>query len=459
MFLASILLLCAQTPAVEFLTHPVNGQLYPRDAQSLADVRISGQVHQAGWQRMVVIASRDGIPFSVQAQQLLYNGGQAPFDLGVKIRAERHAYSFRVMLMNGLYTQQVGEADNVVAGDVFLLEGQSNTVAWDAYGEGLANREQSPWVRSFGTGAATSWISARDVNWYMADGQTALDKGSVGAWGLRMGRLLVDSTNIPVAIINGAVGATAIRYHLRKESNPGDTHSMYGRLLTRARNAGVADSVRAIIWHQGESDGSDAENYAEKFPQLHSAWLEDYPSVEMVYMFQVREGCAQPSVELREVQRSLKDYLPLLQVMSTTAVPSHDGCHYHYAGYQEFANRITRLIARDLYGSGVTQNIDAPDLDSVAFTNPQHQELRLTFRDADDTLHLDPGVFQDFELTDGVTVTSATVLANTILLTLSGPTTSRTLAYGGHSGHRIGGGWITNARGIGALTFKVLIQP
>jgi|FLOH01.1.fsa_nt_gi hypothetical protein len=459
MFLATILLLCAQTPTVEFLTHPVDGQLYPRDAQSLADVRISGQVHQAGWQRIFVIANRDGIPFSVQAQQLHYHGGKAAFDLGLKIRAERHAYSFRVMLMNGAHTQQVGAADNVVAGDVFLIQGQSNAVAWDALGEGLANREQSPWVRSFGTATATSWISARDKNWYQADGQTALDKGSVGAWGLRMGRLLVDSTNIPVAILNGAVGATAIRYHLPKEGDHGDTHKMYGRLLTRARNAGVANSVRAMIWHQGESDGSDARNYAKKFSQLHNAWLEDYPSLEMVYMFQVREGCGQPSVELREVQRSLKDHLPLLQVMSTTAVPGHDGCHYHYAGYQEFASRITRLIARDLYGSGVTQDIDAPDLDSVSFTTPLHQELRLVFRDADDTLHLDLGALQDFELTDGVTVTNATVSANTILLTLSGPTTSRTLAYNGHSGHRIGGGWITNARGIGALTFKVLIQP
>lgn len=455
MIVASILLLCAQTHAIEFAERPVDGQLYPRNAQSMADVRISGSVLQAGWQSILIITNRDGLLHGVQAQQLIYNGGEADFDLGVSIRAERHSYSFRVVLWNGLQTQLVGAARDVVSGDVFLIEGQSNAVAWDAYDENMANLEQSRWVRSYGTASADPMESFSDMNWYMADGEVALDKGSVGQWGLRMGRLLVDQTNIPVAIINGAVGATAIRYHLRHDNNPEFVGTMYGRLLTRARHAGVADSVRAIIWHQGESDGSRAENYAEKFPQLYHDWLEDYPSVEQIYMFQVREGCAQPSIELREVQRSLKDYLPLLQVMSTTAAPSHDGCHFHYDGYREFADRITRLIARDLYGSGITQNIDAPDIDFAKFNNAAHDEILITFRDPDDTLYIDQGVLQDFVLEDGVTVQNATVSGNTILLSLSGPTTSRSLSY---KGHQQDGAWITNERGIGALTFMVKIR-
>ena len=456
MLIASILLLSAQTHAVVFDEHPVEGQLYPRDTQSLASVKITGRVQEPGWQTLTVYTERDGNPFAVEVQQLVYSGGHANFNVSVSIRAERHSYSFRLLLGNSVQSKLIETVRDVVAGDVFLLEGQSNTVAWDAYGEGLANREQSRWVRSFGSASADPMESFSDQNWYMADGEAALDKGTVGQWGLRMGRLLVDQTNIPVAIINGAVGATAIRYHLRHDHDPDDVRTMYGRLLTRARHAGVADSVRAILWHQGESDGSRAENYAEKFPQLYHDWLEDYPSVEQIYMFQVREGCAQPSIELREVQRRLKDFLPLLQVMSTTAVPSHDSCHFHYAGYAEFANRITRLVARDLYGSGITQNIDAPDIDSVTFANAAHDELLLTFRDLDDTLHFDPGVVSDFVLEDGVTVQSGTVSGNTILLSLSGATNSRTLSY---IGHQLDGAWITNARGIGALTFMVLIRP
>lgn len=456
MLLASLLLLCAQTPPLEFVKHPVDGQLYPRNAQNTAEIELTGWVHQAGWQRILVVAKRDGIPFSAEVQNLTYSGGQAGFDLSVSIHAERHAYSLHVLLMNGLQMQQVAEAHNVVAGDVFLIQGQSNAVAADGFQEGLANREQSPWIRSFGTGSITSWQSAGDVNWYLADGESQSAEGSIGAWGLRMGRLLVDQTDVPVAILNGAVGATPIKMHMRNDANPSDTSTIYGRLLNRARNAGVDQHVRAIIWHQGESDSARALNYREKFPQLHADWLEDFPAVEQVYMFQVRNGCGNPTVELREVQRRLKDFLPITQVMSTTAAPAHDGCHYYHVGYQELGNRIARLVGRDLYGSGDTQNIDAPDIESASYANMFSSSIRITFRDPDDTLHFDPGAAQDFVLDDGISVTGGVVSGNTILLSLSGPSSSRTLSYVGHAQD---GAWITNARGIGALAFKVLIRP
>jgi len=441
---------------LEFVKHPVDGQLYPRNAQGQAEVELTGWVHQPGWQRIAVLAERDGVPYASQVQQLFYQNGQAGFDLDVPIQAELHSYSVRVFLLNGGQAQQVAVASDIVAGDVYLIQGQSNAVAADGYNEHLANREQSPWLRSFGTGSITSWESAGDKNWYLADGESQSAEGSVGAWGLRMGRLLVDQTGVPIAILNGAVGATPIKMHMRNDSNPTDTSNIYGRLLNRARNAGVDDAVRAIIWYQGESDGFRAPNYADKFPQLHSDWLEDYPGVEQIYLFQVRDGCGDPSVELREVQRRLKDFLPLMQAMSTTAAPGHDGCHFYYAGYQELGNRIARLIGRDMYGSGDTQDIDAPDIDSVTFANPAQDALLLTFRDPDDTLTFDPGAVADFRLEDGVSIVSGAVNGNTIFLTLSGATTSRTLEYRGHDQD---GDWITNARGIGALAFKVLIRP
>lgn len=403
---------------------------------------------------MLVVAERDGSPFAWQLQQLTYFGGSAGFDFHIAIAAERHAYSFKAFLLNGPIQRQVADIENVVAGDAFLITGQSNAVAWDAYGEGLANLDQSPWVRSYGTASAVANTAAANRNWYMADGQTALAEGSVGAWGLRMGRLLVDRTGVPVVIINGAVGATWIDLHARNDLHPTDIYTMYGRLLTRANHAGVTDSVRAIIWHQGESDGAHYLNYNSAFRDMHADWLEDYPALEQIYMFQVREGCGQPSIELREVQRQLKDSLTPLQVMSTTAVPGHDGCHYPYVGYREFAHRITRLVGRDLYGSTLTQDIDAPDIDTAVYANPQQDAILLTFRDPDDALHFDPGAAADFELADGVAIVSGTVSNNTILLTLAGPSNSGWLAYNGHS---MDGPWITNALGIGALTFKVAL--
>lgn len=455
MLLASIVLLCAQTPAVEFLESPVEGQLYPRNASNMADVPVSGLVHQAGWQNILLLVERDGAPFAVHIEPLTYSGGSASFDVTVPIHAELKSYTFRMWLTTTTQRQPVGRVNDVVAGDVLLIQGQSNAVAADGFGEGLANNEQSRWVRSFGTQSLNANHAENNRNWYMAEGQEQQTIACVGAWGLRMARLLVDQTHVPIALINGAVGATPIKMHMRNDSNPGDTSNIYGRLLTRTRNAGLENHVRAIMWYQGESDSGRHLNYIEKFPLLFADWMEDYPSVEQVYIFQVRNGCGGPTAELREVQRRLADFLPNTQVMSTTAAPAHDSCHYWYAGYQELGDRIARLLARDLYGSGDTHEIDAPNIDSAVVTGFLGNKVLLTFRDLNDSLFFDPAAAQDFVLEDGVTVQSGTVSGNTITLTLSGPTTSRTIAY---VGHPFDGAWITNGRGIGALAFKVLLR-
>lgn len=456
MLLASIVLLCAQVPAIEFLESPADGQLYPRNTANMADVTVSGLVHEAGWHGVMLLVERAGAPFALRTEPLTYNGGSASFDLSVPIHAELKSYSFRFWLTKTNSRTKIARVDDVVAGDVLLIQGQSNAGAADGFKEGLANHEQSRWIRSFGTQSLNGNHADQNRNWYLADGEGRQTIGCIGAWGLRMARQLVDQTNVPLAVINGAVGATPIKMHMRNDNNPGDTSNIYGRLLTRTRNAGLEDHVRAIMWYQGESDSGRHLNYIQKFPDLHADWMEDYPNVEQVYIFQVRSGCGGPTPELREVQRRLADFLPNTQVMSTTAVPAHDSCHYWYAGYKELGDRMARLLARDLYGSGDTHEIDAPNIDSAAVTGFLGNKVLLTFRDPDDSLFFNPAAAQDFVLEDGVTVQSATVTGNTITLTLSGPTTSRTIAY---VGHPLDGAWITNGRGIGALAFKVLLRP
>ena len=39
-----------------------------------------------------------------------------------------------------------------------------------------------------------------------------------------------------------------------------------------------------------------------------------------------------------------------IEIMSTTSILGHDGCHFSYEGYNEFAKRILPLVSRDLFG-------------------------------------------------------------------------------------------------------------
>ena len=77
----------------------------------------------------------------------------------------------------------------------------------------------------------------------------------------------------------------------------------------------------------------------------------------------------------REVQRTLGDLYPEIDVMATSAVQAHDGCHFFYDGYTELGELLNRLVQRDLYGSLDTQEIDPPAIDTVQWASPAQDAL------------------------------------------------------------------------------------
>ncbi len=46
--------------------------------------------------------------------------------------------------------------------------------------------------------------------------------GSVGQWAIRMGRRIVDTYKVPVALVNGAHGGQPISFFQRNDANPDD---------------------------------------------------------------------------------------------------------------------------------------------------------------------------------------------------------------------------------------------
>jgi hypothetical protein len=78
---------------------------------------------------------------------------------------------------------------------------------------------------------------------------------------------------VPVAILNGSPGGSDIAHHLRNDADPTDLTSVYGRLLWRCIQAGVRPHVRAVLWHQGESDSfyDPRDYYYASFASLYTA--------------------------------------------------------------------------------------------------------------------------------------------------------------------------------------------
>ncbi len=467
--LAAALLLAAATayPAapeslVDFSALPDSGQLFPRlaaDSRGFgghASVPVAGIVGKAGYEHVVLEIRRDDQRQALMTHRLTASATQSTFSFMPAIEAGLFDYRFLVHLEREGRWTTVADRGGIVAGDVYLVQGQSNAVAGDYHFEQLANAElQRPWIRSFGTGSTVPGAVAADLSWYLADGESFNDSGSVGSWALRMAQLLSQSFQVPVAILNGAVGGTAISYHRRDDADPDNLDTNYGRLLYRATAAGVREQARAIIWYQGESDAANTGPWAQDFGGLVSDWRQDYPAIQKVYVFQLRNSCGLATLEMQNLQRLLPDFLPLVTTLSTTAAPGHDFCHFRYEGYRQMGTQLARVMARDLFGGPALPNLDPPNVDYAYFSTPQRDELTLVFRDPDDTLVLESGAEVDFSLSDGTAVVSGQLAGNRLVLQLNSPSQA---LWVDHTGHAFDGPSLRNALGVGALVFRVPIQ-
>ena len=434
---------------VNFQELPRHGQVLQRAPSGQAQAHVGGVVKTTGYDTVELNVRRDGAAWATTSQALSYGTSGAAFALNASLDAGLYHYDLTVALLAGGVREVVARVDDLACGDTLLINGQSNATAPDYWDEGLGNQSKSEWIRSFGSSINNTAVGF-DRNWGVADGELGYEHCAVGSWGLRAAELLVQQEQVPIGLINGSEGGTAIIQHLRDDAYPASKVSIYGRLLFRARRAGLAETARAMIWYQGESDGEAVAEYAASFQLLYDAWHEDYPALEKVYVFQIRKGCGVTLSGVREFLRKAPDLYPDIEVMSTTAAPGHDSCHFFYAGYRELGDRIARLLARDLYGSADTQGIEPPNILSVQRAGSAGDQLLLTFSNPGSSLVFEAGAEADFILDDGVAVTSGTASGNQVLLQLSGPTTSATLSYDGHAGD---GPWIRNTREVGALTF------
>jgi Concanavalin A-like lectin/glucanases superfamily/Domain of unknown function (DUF2341)/Carbohydrate esterase, sialic acid-specific acetylesterase/Glucose-regulated metallo-peptidase M90 len=328
-------------------------------------------------------------------------------------------------------------AKNIVCGDVFLINGQSNAVATDFGKENPL--VPSDWVRTFGATAGDP-NGSRLKLWGNAEARSPGGKSEIGYWGLELGRRLVESEKIPVCIINGAVGGTRIDQHQRNEADPTDVTTIYGRLLWRVQQAKLTHGVRAVIWHQGENDqGADGptggygyETYRQFFVDLAAGWKQDFPNVQHYYAFQIWPKSCSMGINgsdnrLREVQRTLPKLFSNMDVMSTLGVKPPGGCHFPAAGYAEFARLIEPLIERDLYQRKFSEPITPPNLERACFTTSQRDELMLQF---DQPVVWSDALVNQFHL-DGEPkqVTSGSAEGNRITLKLKSPSKSKTVTY------------------------------
>jgi len=419
----------ALVSGVDIIEFPEKNQLYPRNlSTNQATITVSGTVQDySGYEQMRVEIYRDGELHNTIDQDLDYDGDEADFYINFNITAELKDYGVTLYGIENGDDKFEATAQNIVAGDVFMINGQSNALA----GGNHHPDDFSPFVRSYSSNG--NWVP--------------MNQFFPGEWGGRLAKEIVDTHNIPVAIFNEAEGGQAIAYFLKDTSSPDDTN--YDNLYNRLDAAGVKDNIRAAIWYQGESDGWDLsiEEYKTAFTELYNDWNVDY-TVEHYYLFQlVGFGCNYPQPYIFEAHRQLANELPNLQIMSSNNTSAHDGCHFdYYGGYEVLGNRIYDLTAKDLYNQS-SYEVRAGDIAGASLIG---DEIVIEMEDIE-ALNVIGSPWVDFDLGfANAWVTGGYVSGTNIHLEIAGDiNTVYSVSYYGHSG--TANDWITNTTGVGIL--------
>ena len=451
-----------QSSPIQFNKFPAHLQLFARDANDSALVPVQGMVVEQGYSTIALKVYRDDTLYWQNEQALHYENGTASFSFAPNIYAGLFEYDFELYLDQ---TTLVAREDSIVCGDVFLINGQSNS-----HPNASSYDFSSEFCRSFGKHTNYDDYDPADTTWGLSTPRGWCNDCyfAVGTWGMRLQQLILQEFNMPTCIINGGSGGSTISYNLPDTSDRMNLTTTYGRLLYRATKAHVANQVKAMFWHQGESDSYETESgyYAARFDTLYNAWHQDYAPLQKVYVYQLHPGTCGGDYQhkLREIQRQFKQTYEDVEVMSTVRLDGHDGCHYNDDGYLEMAQWLFRLIARDFYGSTDTANIDAPDIRAVYYQDDSHTSIAIDYdlpvTWPDDTLsasmenyfYLDDafGNVQNGHTTnDGYTVMLELKNAsNASLLTYLPNATYNHLPTKAYEGP-----WIHGMRGVGALSF------
>ena len=349
---------------------------------------------------------------------------------------------------------------NLVCGDAYLIDGQSNALATDT-GE-QSPPDTSEWIRSYGSHEGDG-NGARANRWcYPVWKAQKGEPAELGYWGMQLARRLLESQKIPIFIVNGAVGGTRIDQHQRRPDNPTDLGTIYGRMLWRIREARLTHGIRAILWHQGESDqGSDGptgkygwETYQEYFVEMSAGWKRDFPNVGHYYIFQIwPNSCSMGNGHgdmLREVQRTLPRLYSHMDVLSTLGIRPGGPCHYPLVGWAEFARMVQPLMERDFYGRPPSVTLTSPNLKQAHFAPGRRDRIVLEF---DQAILWDNSLVQQFYL-DGKSggILSGHVVGGVLTLDLGVPTTAKQISYL-HEMHWSPDKLLMGTNGMAALSF------
>lgn len=266
----------ADTPPSLRLTRPLEQQVVQRTNRAGGTLALSGELaapvnRVRALQARLQGAGADGRWVALDSLP----AGATRFERRLPAPAGGY-YRLEVRLRDGDTDAAMAVVEAVGVGEVFVIAGQSNA----------ANHgEEKQRLR---TGRVSAWAQGR---WRRADDPQPGASGGGGSFIPPFADAIVERFDVPVGILSVAVGATSVREWLPRGVSfpnpptltgqvvqlPDGRWESRGRLfeaLGRALQEAGPGGVRAVLWHQGESDANQQDSTRTLPGALYREYLE-----------------------------------------------------------------------------------------------------------------------------------------------------------------------------------------
>ncbi|MCK6572346.1 sialate O-acetylesterase [Myxococcota bacterium] len=317
------------------LDAPTPRAVYQRRPANVGPVPVRGRLRAPGATRLEArVVPFDGPPGAAPAfTPVAFEPGAQAFDAVFTAPAGWHRLEVQALDGAGRVVG-AGAVEPVGVGEVFVTAGQSNA----------ANHGERPLAPT------DDRVSARGYEgWRRATDPQPIATGTGGTPWPALGDLLATRFDVPVGLISVAWGGTSVA-----QWQPGAADALYLRLAWALGVAGPG-GVRAVLWHQGESDaaaGTTAAAYAARLDALIRAsradagWAVPWIVARVGFLPNLAPGAIAAVVE---GQQRVIDTDPLTAEGPATddlqgPAWRYDQVHFTEAGLREHARRWAERI-------------------------------------------------------------------------------------------------------------------
>jgi sialate O-acetylesterase len=356
---------------IRITSGPVDNQVFQRNADQTADLRLSGTAINKKANNKEIEARLIGAD----------NSTVAGFDWTVVGKVQKLKWSGEVkrVPMGGPYRLEVRlqgsdsvlTLANLLVGDLWVLAGQSNM---EGHGDLIDVVQPAPLVHSYDM--ADHWgvaeeplhtlVNAADpVHWPLnaqreperLTGERlenyVVNRKKGAGLGLPFAVEMVQRTGTPIGLIPCAHGGTSMD-HWSPELKDHEGEALYGSMYRRVQ--AVGGQVKGILWYQGESDANPtaAPAVLGKFEAFVKAVRADFNQPDLpFYYVQIGRHIDKNNVaewnKVQVAQLRAEPDIPHSGMVAAVDLQLDDGIHIGTQDLKRLAKRLADLACHDLF--------------------------------------------------------------------------------------------------------------